>query len=217
MTRDDVKKLLFTIMHVYPNFSTIDFANTVDAWTFLLHDYEYAEISQALKYYDDMSGSNFAPTPAKLKEYARTLQDLAVMDKVEAWNLVRDALKDSAYHSKERFEELPDLVKKAVGGASQLKDWATRGDYNESVVASNFQRNYEAAVIRGKREAVLDHRSADRLEELREAMYGIEHKAKPAEIEDKKLVKEYVTPEGADYASRVREAIEKNGINKDVP
>jgi hypothetical protein len=63
--------------------------------------------------------------------------------------MVKRAIQDGNYHSAERFEELPPLVQKAVGGANMIRQWAMSDtDDVNTVIASNFQRNYRTLVQR---------------------------------------------------------------------
>ena len=81
----------------------------------------------------------------------------------QAWAMVRKALENGNYHSAEEFEKLPELVKKAVGSADQLRIWAGDTDYNESVISSNFKRAYRTIVERAETEARLPIELRNRL------------------------------------------------------
>ena len=68
---------------------------------------------------------------------------------MDAWGMVRRAIGDSAYHASERFEELPEVVKKAVGGPQNLREWSQMdSDTVGSVIQSNFLRTYR--VVRNR-------------------------------------------------------------------
>ena len=53
-----------------------------------------------------------------------------------------DAIRDSTYHSEERFAELPPDIQRVIGSPRQLSAWATDTGFNEAVVQSNFMRAY---------------------------------------------------------------------------
>lgn len=74
---------------------------------------------------------------------------------MEAWALVGRALRDSAYHAQERFDELPPLVKKAVGSPDNLRAWGTAENYSENVAQSQFIRSYQDVLKRKKEIAKL--------------------------------------------------------------
>ena len=72
----------------------------------------------------------------------------------EAWSMVRKAIGDGNYHAEERFNDLPEIVQKAVGSPSMIRSWAM-ADSNEvsTVIASNFQRAYKQIVQREQEKA----------------------------------------------------------------
>ena len=62
---------------------------------------------------------------------------------VEAWGLVKNAIRNSTYNSVEEFEKLPKAVQLTLGSPSVLKEWAMSEENGmEKVVASNFMRAY---------------------------------------------------------------------------
>jgi hypothetical protein len=67
----------------------------------------------------------------------------------EAWALVKKGIADGNYHSEERYNELPPLVQRAVGGAEMLRQWAqTDSTQVNTVIMSNFQRTYKAILAK---------------------------------------------------------------------
>lgn len=66
------------------------------------------------------------------------------MTEQEAWGLVANALKNSAYHSEQEFAKLPPEIQSVIHDPAQLKAWAIDDNFNESVVSSNFMRSYRA-------------------------------------------------------------------------
>lgn len=65
--------------------------------------------------------------------------------------MVWRAVQRSGYNSREEFDRLPDTLRRLVGSPEQLKAWSQMdADTVQSVIASNFQRSYQA---RAKQEA----------------------------------------------------------------
>jgi hypothetical protein len=63
----------------------------------------------------------------------------------EAWHEVKKALSNGIYGSKEEFEKLSPICKRIVGSPAVLREWATLDSEElDTVVSSNFQRNYRA-------------------------------------------------------------------------
>ena len=151
MSRDDAKKILKVIVDTYPNFKLEDISSTIDAWYFFLADYDYRVISMALKTYVQTNGSGFAPSVSQLIALTNVVEDYSVLNESEAWGLVRKAISNGNYHAEDEFDKLPELVQKAVGRAANIKEWAQlQTSEVETVVSSNFMRNYRVEVQRAK-------------------------------------------------------------------
>lgn len=147
MTREETKELLMSISVIYPNFNVKpeQMTATINAWHLMLEEYPANAIGAALKIYIKTNNTGFAPSVSQLigSMYEPRKQDQ--LTEGDAWNLVKDAIRDSNYHSEERFNELPPIVQKAVGGAGMLRQWAMcDSDEVNTVIASNFMRNYKA-------------------------------------------------------------------------
>ena len=72
------------------------------------------------------------------------------MSAQEAWALVYKAICNSAYNSAHEFDKLPELVKKAVGSADNLRNHAIDSDFNLGVAQSNFIKAYNTILERKK-------------------------------------------------------------------
>ena len=73
------------------------------------------------------------------------------LDELAAWALVSKACRNGLYGYREEFAKLPPDVQAAVGAPEQLRAWAMMDtEAVESVIASNFQRNYRTTKARQK-------------------------------------------------------------------
>ena len=69
------------------------------------------------------------------------------LNELEAWSLVRRALRNSGYHAKEEYEKLPPMVRRAVGSPDNLYCWSQMDIVSvENIVQFNFLQVYRAAV-----------------------------------------------------------------------
>lgn len=165
MTREETKKIIMGISCSYPNFKPqCDLGFMVDIWTDDLADYTYEQVYMALKKFKATDTSGFAPSIGQLIESIRTIQTPNEMSEMQAWDLVRKALSNSTYRSKEEFEKLPEVVQMAVGSPNQLYAWATDDDYNESVISSNFMRSYKVMLERSRQDAKMPQVIKDLIE-----------------------------------------------------
>lgn len=156
MTREDCKKLLMIIDASYPNFKVENASDTLDAWFYLLQDYEFNQIAIGLKVYIATSGSAFAPSVSELIAASNKPKQLIDSDVNATWTAVRKAIRRSAYDSVEEFEKLPDEAKKIVGNPAQLHSWSQMTSESiDTVVASNFRRSFDAITKRNAEIAAL--------------------------------------------------------------
>ena len=147
-------------------------ADAIMVWYSLLKDLDYRDVSRAIT--EIMRTSKFPPTVADITE--RIYRNVAAEDlsEMEAWDLVRRAMRNSIYHSEEEFGRLPDAVKKAIGSAANLRELATMDEETvESVEQSHFIKSFRATTARRHEEEkaqlpqfllTLEQQTAKRLE-----------------------------------------------------
>lgn len=116
---------------------------TVDLWARAFADEPYQLVSAAVMAHMVSDTNRFMPQVGVIKAKIAELMKPDEMTEQEAWGLVSKALKNGINGAEEEFAKLPPTVQRAVGGASQLRDWAIMDTETvQSVVASNFQRSY---------------------------------------------------------------------------
>lgn len=155
MTADDIRKLLFTINSIYPNFKVENPEQTITIWLEFLGDQNAAAIGASLKNYVRTNTSGFAPSIGQLVQGAYSISNRDELSAGEAWSMVYKALCRSNYYADEEFAKFPDEIKTAVGSPAQLRAWACDPDFNEGVASSNFRRAYETACTRKRHEATM--------------------------------------------------------------
>lgn len=163
MTRDEVKEIIMIMTYTYPNYKPADITATVDTWTAILSSYQFEHIRAALHSYILSDTKGFAPTPGQLidKIPIKSFD----MTEMEAWGMVNRALSNSSYHAKEEFDKLPLVVQKTLGRFEVLQEWAGMEiDTVQSVIQSNFIRNYRTVLQREKERNKLPTRLREILE-----------------------------------------------------
>lgn len=149
MTRDETKKILMVMQASFPNYHPVDPAATLNTWELMLQEYTYEQMSMALKAYILADTTGFAPSIGQLVEKVSVICATNELNELEAWALVSKALRNGYYGAEKEFEKLPELVQKAVGQPSQLRQWAqTDSESVENVIQSNFLRTYRAVLKR---------------------------------------------------------------------
>ena len=142
MTKKEVAMMFAVITNLYPNEKQFTAAGIemVQAWHDLLQDIPLATAAKAVAAH--AATNNFPPTIAEIRRFCITSDGAESAE--QAWARVLSALKDSAYHSVERFAELPDVCKRLVGSANVLKEWAISEDGTSiSVARTRFVAQYD--------------------------------------------------------------------------
>ena len=148
MTEKEVRQLLAMTQAVYPNYNPPSREAAVNAWLMCLSEYDNNVVMAAFKAYMATNTSGFAPVPGQLIEILQTLTQPSELNELEAWSIVRKALRNCGYNSEQEFAKLPTVVQKAVGTPQQLRIWACDSEFNENVVSSNFIKTYRTEVKR---------------------------------------------------------------------
>lgn len=127
----------------------------VQFWFSCLQDLDYKVVCVAVKKLAMTSPSR--PTIADIRNACGEIASPEPqMSEAMAWDLVRNALRDSSYHAEEQFEKLPQIVKRAVVSPDRLREWCMlSSDTVTSVVRAEFRRSYEQAVNSTKEERQL--------------------------------------------------------------
>ena len=142
MEREEFKVLVKGMKAVYADAKFIADKDAFDVWYGLLKDLDYNKASAAIQKH--MMTSKYPPTIADIREQCVSLSQERPLDELEAWSMVRRALRNCGYNFEEEYNKLPTLVQRAIGSPGQLFQWATDEEYNDSVASSHFMRSYRA-------------------------------------------------------------------------
>ena len=153
MTKEEFSVLAASLKAVYPDPKFLPDKIAMDVWYAMLKHLDYRMAANAVHAY--MLTNKFPPTPADINmAVAKPLVDASLeMSDAEAWDMVWRAICDSTYHSRERFEEFPEAVKKAVGSPDNLRMIAMQEGANPGVEKSHFLNSYHIVCKRMRQEA----------------------------------------------------------------
>ena len=150
MTREETIKILTVLKVAYPQFyakqTKTDLQQVVSVWEMMFAGDDYQIVNAAVMAVINTDTNGFPPNIGTIKEQIRRFQTPETDTAMEAWNQVRKAI--SYYNSKQNFDALPELAKKIVGSANQLRDWAVMDSEDvNTVVQSNFLKAYRAKEV----------------------------------------------------------------------
>lgn len=177
MNKAEAVKIISILQINYPdNFrgkSEAVIEATVNLWARAFVDDAYAVVSAAVMSHIVSDPNRFMPPIGIIKAKIADMLKPDEMTEQEAWGLVAKALRNSTYGADEEYAKLPPAVQRAVGGASQLRDWAMMDTETvQSVVASNFQRSYRVTSQRERDWEKLPSGVKQFVEELTEHSFG---------------------------------------------
>ena len=204
MDKNEVKNIIGAIMASYPNYKPADMAFTVATWTSMLADYDYPTISKALQKFIMTDTSGFAPSIGQVLG----MIDMPVnREPLEAWDLVRKAIRNGYYFAEQEYSKLPIECQKARGSPANLKEMALMPTETvESVEQSHFIRSYQSVIKRMDEEKRLPQNMRDYTHQIADKMQ--EHKA----IEVKEEVTEQdikIDPNRESLTEMVRQRMEQ--------
>ena len=159
MTSEQVNMILTVLQAEYPNsFSNLDdrlMALKRNLWVkeFAADDFNlvFAAIRVCMK-----TGGAFAPTIGEIRQKMAMFTDETEMPEQTAWAMVQKACQNGIYGYQKEYAKLPEAVQRAVGAPEQLRAWAMMdAETVNSVVASNFMRNYRTQQTRDHQLALI--------------------------------------------------------------
>lgn len=145
MTTEETTKILSVLKVAYPNFyrniTKQEAIETINLYSEMFKNDDGKIVTIAVK--ELINTLQFPPTIADIKN---KMLELTTERKTpsELWGELEKALKDSIYHSEERFKELSPEVKKFVRSSAQLKEMAMMdSDVVHSVTKGQFFKQIE--------------------------------------------------------------------------
>lgn len=141
MTKQDFSKIATVLRTMYREI--IPTQEAFDIWYTFFADEDYATVDNAVKQH--IATNPYPPTVASL----RGLMTKPGLNEEQAWDRVIKAVRNANWHSEDEYDALPDLLKRCVGSASQLRQWGmTDSETLHSVEKSHFLRTYRAEAER---------------------------------------------------------------------
>ena len=147
MTRQETGQIMNLLSFAYPRYyaglDKIREKNAVNMWAATFAEDDPRLVVEAVKSFIAMDDKGFPPVPGQIKAKMRLIVGRGETSETEAWDMVRKAVRNSAYDSQAEFEKLPPPIRKLVGRANQLREWSLMdSDTFNSVVSSNFLKAY---------------------------------------------------------------------------
>lgn len=186
MKREEFKVLVKGMKAVYAQPTFIPDQDAFNIWYELLKDLSYKQANIAIQKY--MLTERFPPTIADIRAKASEVVERPIeeMSELEAWSIVRKAIRNSGYNAVEEFNRLPEVCQIAVGSAENLHEWSQmESEQVATVEQSHFIRNFRAAAKRLSEDRKLPDSIRNLISEMRRDNEQLEYKNTiVAEIEE---------------------------------
>ena len=155
MNNDETLMILSVLKAAYPHsfkdMTKKDGEALVMLWQRMFSQESYKEVNAAISALIATRKEGYSPTIGEVKDQLQRLHSINELDESQAWALVSKACRNGLYGYRQEFAKLPPEVQRAVGAPEQLKEWAAMdADTVQSVVASNFMRNFRTQTARAK-------------------------------------------------------------------
>ena len=144
MNRKETALVLGTLQAAYPNFYRGQTREQIEAavnlWTDQFAEADYKMVTAAVKGIIATRTEGYPPTIGLVNEMIRKLSE-PWLTPMEAWGIVRKALRNGIYGAEEEWAKFPEEVKAAIT-PEQIRAWAADDNFNEGVASSNFMRSF---------------------------------------------------------------------------
>jgi len=165
-----------------PKYIADDFA--VEIWFNLLKDLPYEVCTMAVQSY--MQTQAAPPTPADIRKLATkiTSPESEDMSELDAWSMVRKAVRNGIYNAEVEYEKLPEIVQKTLGSPERIREMAQiPTDELEGVEQSHFVRNYRTQLQIHKQDMQMNESLRESIRQSRTMAEPSIEQEKPLEIE----------------------------------
>lgn len=166
MDRAETLAIMTVLKTAYPGYyrdmKPREAENVVNLWAEMFRDEPAGLVAAAVKAHIAQDRKGFPPHIGAIKDaiVRLTAPPESGMSELEAWNLVRRAIRGASMDectrtmrdgvlgppsAVEQFEALPEILRRLVGSPRQLADWELLpNDEIDTIIQSNFMRSYRA-------------------------------------------------------------------------
>lgn len=143
MNREETAQILNILRKAYSTFyksiTKEEADDVVSLWHTMFEGDDVLLVISAVKAFIATDDKGYPPVIGVIKKKMRELSQPRTMSEMEAWQLVKKAASNSAYHAKEEFDKLPPTIQKIIGDHRTLKDWGLMDTEKfDTVLQSNF-------------------------------------------------------------------------------
>ena len=153
MTKEEMTKVLSFLKKAYPFFykdiTPKEGEEIADLWYEMFKEDDVVLVIKAVKLFIKSDRKGFPPVigviKAKMEEIIEASRPKSISE-FEAWQMVKDASRNSLYNSKKEFDKLPPIIQRVIGDYYTLRSWAEMDmDRLETIIQPGFIKSYKSA------------------------------------------------------------------------
>jgi len=150
MTLNDMGPVMDILTTAFPTFynrqTDAERKAAMRLWACMFADKPAEVVMLALKALIATKTDSFPPTIGAINAQIAELQSTQDMDEMDAWNLVKEAVRNTDRFAPGRqYKKLPESVQRAIGSPQTLVDWGNTGEEEfNTVIMSHFIRVFRA-------------------------------------------------------------------------
>lgn len=206
MTKQEAGKLILEIQTIYPEFlkdaGAEQIMRTTTAWAMTFGEMDFHTAEEGFWSFARHDAKGFPPKPGQIiAETIKRHPEEDLPGDLEAWSMVRRAIRNGTYGAEEEFAKLPPAVQEAVATPTQIRSWAgTPTEQVDTVCMSQFLRVY-----RGVRQRMNDERALPKSARIYTQL--VTERVQTPQIEEK-----HEEPEGIPLPEKYRKLLEEKGL-----
>lgn len=157
MDKQETLQILSILRVAYPaqykNKSAGDNNDLALLWSDMFPEEPFEQVSAALKALIATDEKGFPPSIGAVKGMIADMRSEPALTGTEAWRIVRSAMTNC--NTREEFLELPPVIRRAVGGMSQLRQWGMSDQKELPRIMDVFLRDYKTALEQQRTNALI--------------------------------------------------------------
>ena len=146
MNKEQTIKILSTLKAAFPSayrgMGKADLEAMVGLWERMFSNDSYESVSKAVDSLICTREATWTPAIGEVKAEMSKAVVADVPTEEEAWSAVRKACRNGLYGSEKEFAKLHPAVRRVVGGAWQIKEWANFSDAEMDRAGHSFRKAY---------------------------------------------------------------------------
>lgn len=157
MNKPETLKILSILRLAYPGrykgYNDDDYDDMALLWSDMFPDEPFEQVGAALKALIATDEKGFPPSIGAVKGMIVNMRGEPEMTGTEAWHIARGAM--TGCTTREEYLQLPDAIRRAIGGMSQLRQWGMTDQKELPRIMEVFLRSYRTALEQQRTRALI--------------------------------------------------------------